>query len=162
MSVQDHKHGNPPVVEKSPYISTNNWQSWKYHLVEKKRFVFMALLLIMENLKNRRGQVGVQLYRLKDWCEKCCKISCIEFFIFAIYATFLCDSILACLCTYFCLIGFCACPLFCLCCFHLFFFYWHLTCLCVPLNFDPLKKFCVWFAFFMCISYALKLLFGFF
>jgi len=40
------------------------------------------------------------------------------FFIFLLYATFLCDSILDCLCTYFCLIGFCVSPLFCLCCFH--------------------------------------------
>ena len=54
---------------------------------------------------------------------------------FLIYATFLCDSILDFLCTYFCQIGFCVSPLFCLsqtlCCFHsvvslcTFLWYWH-------------------------------------
>jgi len=43
---------------------------------------------------------------------------CLLRFLFLIYATFLCDSILDCLCTYFWLIGFCVSPLLCLCCFH--------------------------------------------
>ena len=45
-----------------------------------------------------------------------CYVYCV--FLFLLYATFLCDSNLDCLCTYFCLIGFCVSPLFCLCCFH--------------------------------------------
>jgi len=48
----------------------------------------------------------------------CVMLMSIAFFLFLLYATFLCDSILDCLCTYFYLIGFCASPLFCLCCFH--------------------------------------------
>jgi len=46
----------------------------------------------------------------------CVMLMSIEFFyfLFLLYVTFLCDYILACLCTYFCLIGFCVSPLFCL------------------------------------------------